>query len=268
LCAFIGLLVLRTLGVGHIIRNTDIIYYMEDALVDEHTYYIVDQVNNLPFNNNEVTLEDVEDFIKNEAVSNEIGSIVDGYANAFIMGNHDHHVTTDDIVEMARNLEPEFRDFFDHRMTDSDFDQLAMTLDDILDFDSLTVNGLMEDFDVDLSIPLILISPTLLWSVGILCLLLLATIYVIRKGNPADASLAVGIALTISGLIAFVGGVFVGANPGVLGETAERYYWYLEEPAHQVSQFGFAFAAVGALIIIISIMYSKVAQRGQRERRA
>jgi len=263
ICAFIGLSVLRSLGVGHVIRNTDILSILEDAAVGEHTYYIVDQVNGLHFNNNEVTLEDINDFIQSEAVSDEIGSIIDDYANAFILGNPDHHITTDDIVSIARNLEPELYEFFDHRMTDEDFEHLASTMDDILDFDSLNVSGLMEDLDVDLSVPLILISPMLIWSVGILCVLLLAAIFILRRGNPADAALAVGIPIAFSGLIIFVAGVYIGAYPEALGETAQRFARYLEDPAHLLSQQGFTYAAVGVTIIIISFMAGKVAQRGR-----
>ena len=264
LCVFIALIVLRSLGVGHVIRNTDILSYLEEASAGEHTYYIVDQINNLPFSNTEVTLWEVEQFVQNEAVTDEIGTILDGYANAFVMGNHDHHVTTGDIVKMARNLEPEFSEFFDHRMTESDYEQMANTLDDILDFNSLTVSGLMEDFDVDLSVPLVLISPALMWAVGTLCVLLLAAIFILRKDNLADASLATGIPLVASGLLTFIGGLYIGTHPEIFGDVLQRYSRFIDDPAHLLSQYGFLFAAVGILIIIISFMLRKVAQKDRR----
>jgi len=262
LCVFIGLLVLRTTGVGHFIRETNVYEIMVNASEgEESTHYIINQVNGLPFHNQDLNLDDLSLFLHRESVSDEIGVIVDGYANAFIMGNLDHHVTSDDIVQMARNLDDDLYEFFGHRMTEADMEHLASTLDDVLDFNSLTINGLTEDFGIDLSVPLVLISPLLLWSVGILCILLLAVIFIIRRGNPVNGAFAVGITLTISGLFAFTGGLFAGANPGAFGETVERYYRYLEYPAHLLSQYGFFFAAVGIITIIISFMVHKVSKR-------
>ena len=264
ICFFICLIVLRSTGVSHVIRHTDVYVVLSDMFEGDYTYYIVNQVNGLGFHDEEITLQDVAVFIRTESVADEIGTIVDGYAAALIAGNHDHHVTVDEIMQMTRNLEPEFQEFFNYQMTEDDREHLAMTLDDVLDFDSLTIETIMDDYDIDLTIPLILISPLLLWSVGILCLLLSATIFVIRRGSPADGALAVGIAFTISGLIAFVAGIVVGTNPGVLGETAERYFWYLEYPVHLISQYGFFFAAIGVVTIIISLMVKKVSQKNRR----
>jgi len=257
---FIFLLIIRTLGVGHVIRNTDITGILEGIVDEENTHYIINQINNLDFHDIQFELSDIEEFLQLDAVSNEIGNIVDGYATAFILGDHEHHITTDDIVNMAKNLEPEFSDFFNHQLTDSDIEHLAQTLDDIMDFNSMSIDILMEDFDVDLSIPMTLLSPVLIWFIGFLCLMFLGLIFIINKEIPAKASLCVGIPLTVSGLLAFVSGLFLEANPGVLGEAGLRFYRYIEAPVKLLESYGFAFTAVGIVIMIVSYMFLKASK--------
>jgi len=261
MCTFIALAIIRSLGVGHIIRNTDIVGIIEDATLGEHTYYIVDTINGLPFNDTEVTLHDIEDFLKREAVTDELDIIIDGYTMAFIMGNLAHHVTTDDIVNMARNLKPEFYDLFGHHLTEDDFEYLAMTLDDIMDFDSLSIDGIMQDFDVDLSIPMILMSPALIWLAGIFSVLVLALIFIQHRRNIAAASLAVGIPIALTGLMAFIAGLIIGARPEILGERALRFSRFIEDPVYLITQYGFVFMAVGVTILIIAFIFKSVAPR-------
>jgi len=263
LCFFIALMVLRSTGVAHIIRSTDVYGLLLSATDSEdYQYYIEHQINSLHFNEQELELFDVAVFIQRETVSNEIGGIVDEYATALVLGNLDHHVTTDDIIRVARNLEPDLNELFDHRMTDADYEHLAATLDDIMDFDSLSVSGLMEDLDMDLTIPFTIISPVLFWSVGGLCLLLLIIIFIIRKHNTAEASLAVGIPITISGLLAFLAGTLISAYPGVLCSAAQRFSNYLDRPVYLLTQYGFIFAAIGVLIIFVSFLF-RVTQKNQ-----
>jgi hypothetical protein len=59
ICFVIALLVVHSFGVGHIIRNIDVLGFLEDFSTDEYAYYIVDQLNGLPFNETEVTLYDM-----------------------------------------------------------------------------------------------------------------------------------------------------------------------------------------------------------------
>lgn len=262
LCFFIGLLVFRSTGVGHVIRSTNIYFLLEQATDEEHVYYIVNQVNGLHFHDQQIDLVDVSEFLQRESVSDEIGVIVDGYAVAFIMGNHDHHVTTEDIVQMARNLEPDFYELFDYKMTEADIEHLAQTLDDVLDFDTLSVGGIMEDFDVDLTVPLVLISPVLLWAVGLFCALLLFLIFFIRRKDLTEAFLAVGITLAAAGLLTFIGGLIAS----MLSESMTSPIFvfslslYLGPVSHLIMQNGFVFSAIGVLFIVVTLLY-RTAQR-------
>jgi len=261
LCAFMGLMVLRSAGVSNIIRNTDILYYLEDASFGEHEYYVVDQINTLPFSNTELSLSDIENFIKKETVSDSIGGILDDYALAFTMGNLDHHVTTDDIVNVARDLDEEISELFGHDMTEDDFEFLAERLDDILDFSSLTIDGLMEDFDVDMSVPLVLLSPALRWLVGTLGVLLLLAIFFIRIGNIPAASLATGIPVLLSGAIVYGAGMFLDAATHTPDSMFQRFERFLQEPITMIMRYSLVFAIVGGLIVVVSFVVGKVLRK-------
>ncbi|MCL2663161.1 MAG: hypothetical protein FWE83_07505 [Oscillospiraceae bacterium] len=255
ICLFLVLLTLRSYGVGHIIRNTDILGYLEDFSTGEHAYYIVDQINGLPFSETEVTLYDIEEFLKNEHVTGEIERIVGGYATALMLGNLSHHITVEDIVIAARNLEPELHDFFDHRMTDDDFNSLAQTLDDILDLNSLTLEGIIEDFDMDMSpLPLILLSPVFLWVVGLLSGGFLLVMFLLYKNNIASAILSIGIPVTLSGLISFGAGTLVVSSLEPVDGEPSGFSRLLEDPVFLFTQLGLITAAAGVAVIIVSLV--------------
>jgi len=254
---FILLMVLHTAGVGNVIRNTDILYYLEDFAVDGHDYYIVDQFNNMPFNNNEISLVDIEDFIKQEAVTNGINSIVEGYAQAFALGNLEHHVTVDDVFDIASNLNEEISEFFNHQMTEDDLEYLAERLDDLLDFNSMTIDGIMEDFDMDMSVPLLLLSPALRWLIGTLCVFLSIAIFAVRKKNIPNAACATGIAPLAAGIISFAGGLYFDTISKSPESTFHRFESFLEEPITKIMQYGFIFTAIGLLIIIIAKTFER-----------
>jgi len=250
------LLVLRSFGVGHIIRNTDILGILEDFSTGEHAYYIIDQVNSLTFNETEITLYDIEEFIKRETVTDELERIVGGYATALMLGNFGHHITVDDVITSARNIEPELYDFFDHRMTEDDFYRLAHTLDDILDFDSLSLEGIMMDFDMEMSpLPLILLSPVFLWVVGLLSAGFLLMLFLLRKRNIAAAILSTGIPVALAGLISLAAGTLVGARLGDEGEgLIGGLSRFLEDPIHLYTQLGLITVAIGVTIVIVSLV--------------
>jgi len=221
--------------------------------------YIVDRINELPFNEANVDIADIEEFIKSDAVSDGIGSIVDDYARAFAAGDLDHHLTTADIVGMARNLEPEFRDLFDHELTDEHYEQFARTVDDIVDLRELSVGNILEELDIDPTIPHMFLSPYLLWGVGILSALLLLFIFLRRRRNIADALLATGVPVVLSGLLSFGAGLFIGSFPESLGPSFFSMARFLGGPAHLIMQYGLGFAAVGGALVLVSFVVRSIA---------
>jgi len=260
LCIFIVLLSLRAGNIASAIKHVDIAGMLYDT---EMAYYIENQLSSLHFHDREINIYDVEHFLKSEAVTNEISGVLEGYAGAFIAGNLSHHLSTDDILDIVRNLEPELVSLFDHRMTEEDYENFAMTLNDIVGFSSLSVGDLVDVVDVDLTVPFLLISPQLLWGIGVICGGLLFFIFFQRRRNIASALFATGIPIALSGLVTFIGGSIAGSPPESFGPTILSAARFLEDPAHQIMQHGFAFIALGLLLAIVSFVFKSVAPKAQ-----
>lgn len=261
MCSFIILMVIRSIGVGHIIRSINVVEIIEETNIGLHPSYIVDQINELYFVDVEVSLYDIEEFIRREAVANELDNIVNAYAMAFMFGNHDYYITVDEIVDIARRLEPELYESFGYRLAEEDLGLLTITLDDMIDFDVLSIEGIMEELNVDLTVPLVLISPVLIWVVGIVTTALLVFIFLLKRKTPISASLAVGIPITLAGLLTLITGLVIGFNPTILGDTSLQFVRLVERPIHLMTRYGLIFTAVGATILIVTYILKRVTQR-------
>jgi len=261
LCFLIVLAVLHSMSIAPIVQ--DVIQEIPIAgLIEDFDYnnefYVWYQVNGLSFNERRISYYDIEMFVKNETVSEEIGLVLDGYFRALAAGNLDHHITTDDVIGIAKNIRPELNEFFDHQMTDEDIERLAITMDDILDFNAMSIGGLLEDFDIELPVPRFLISTGLVFVVAVICLILLAIIVLLRRYNLPDGFTAAGIPVVLSGLIMFVSGLWLDAFSGSLSRSVHPLAVHLGDPAGYMMQYGFVFAGSGVLIIVISIMIGKL----------
>lgn len=255
---FIFLMVFSPANMNHIIHDFNIAGILTD--IDEE-FYILHQINMLPFNNAKIEYVDLEEFIKSDAVSHEIGAVVAGYARAIQQGDLDHHLSTEDLVGIVRNLEPELYELFDHRMTEEQYQQIAETIDDIVDFGGITAGDVINDVDFDLTIPALMFSSTLIWIVGIACVVLLVITFLIRRKNIVDAFLFVGIPIAVAGFISFALGLWIGTSPQLLGERIYLYLRFFISPLALLTQYGFVFAAAGVTIIAISFMFKSIAPR-------
>jgi len=199
-CAFTALQVLRLDNAAYIIRNTDISWFTEDPRVP---YYIEHQLSGLPFHETEISVADVEDFIKTRAVSRGISSVIDRYAGALAKGNYDYYLTTDEIFDISKSIEPELNDLFSHQMTDDDHERLARTMDDIVGFRGLSVGDILYDAgpDIERTIPFLAFSPYLLVIAGLLGVITLCIIFLHHSKKISGAFLYAGIAFTLSGLV-------------------------------------------------------------------
>jgi len=229
----------------------------------EQDYYIWYQLNGLPFNNAYILYDDIEDFIKADAVSEEIGGVLDAYIRAFTSGDMDYHITAEDVMGIAKNIRPELNGLFENQLTNKDIETLAMTLDDILDFSALSVGGVMDDFGIDMPVPHFLVSKVMLWIIGIICTGLLFLIAFLRRGYLPDAFLAAGIPVAAAGVIAFIAGIWLDALTDTLSTTVSSLAIHLDGPAYHMMQYGFVFAAAGVLVIAISLMVSSLSKKAQ-----
>jgi len=261
MCVFMSLLVVRTANVPHIIRETNFVEILEIVAVGEHSYYIVDQINALPFHNVHINLYDIDTFVRTEAVSNEIGALLGLYAAAFADGDLDYHITSHDVVDMTRNMDPELQWLFGHTMTDADRYALAERLDDIVDFSSLSVAGLMYDFDVGMTIPRALLSSSLLWAVGLISASFLLIIFLLHVRSIPDATLAIGLPIVFSGLIMFGIAMLIGFIPSLFGHTIQVILSFLDGPVQLITQYGLRFATVGIIIVVGSLILKLFTRR-------
>jgi len=237
-----------------IIRDADITEVLEDT---EIAYYIINQFNSLPFNETEVDLYDLQEFLKTEAVSNEIGNVFSLYTRALGTNDLEFHLTRNDVLRIVQNLEPEFHDLFDHQMTETDSRILTRTLDDILDFDGMTVSGLMYDVGLDIFVPRLLFSPLLLWGVAILILVTICIIFLVNSKALPKAFLLIGIPIIISGFIYLITGVIFSTYPDMLSGTLHTLSRLTGAMMHLVIRCGIVLLAIGVTSIVVCLILKR-----------
>jgi len=231
-----------------IIRDIDIAEALEDT---ELAYYVINQLNALPFNDTEVDLSELQEFLKTEAVSNEIGNVFRLYTRALGTNDLEFHLTTDNIIDIVQNLEPEFNDLFNHRMTEADNIILARTLDDVLDFEGLTVSGIMYDVGIDTIVPRLLFSPYVMFGVIILIMLTLCSIFLLNLKTIPNAFLQSGITVTLSGFVYLITGVIFSTYPDLLSGPLHTLSGLVGGMMHLVIRTGIVLLAVGVISIVV-----------------
>jgi len=209
----------------------------------------------------ELDIADVERLLVSAGVAREVGRIFDDYARELARGNIDHHVTSADIVRMARNLEPEISNIVGRNLTETDFIILQQTLDDNIYFEEFTIAFFLYDMDLEPVIPFIHFAAYLIWISFFLCAFLLVIIYVHHRRNTAAALRAVSVPIIMAGLIFFIVGVLFSVSPQLFGYTLYDMSHYLGGVAHLIRLYGFAFIAFGILLIAISIAVTVMKNR-------
>ena len=257
-CIFTILLVLRIGNVANVIRNTEI---SEILFETELSYYILYQINSLPFNDVWLELSDVEDFIRSDAVSDEIGNVAGAYVDAIVKGDLDYYLTVDDIIIIVQNLEPELNHLFDHQMTQADYEHLAVILDDIVDFEGNSVGYIVKDVGVDMKLLRLAVSPFLLWGAGILCAITVLFTFLLHWGRIPDAFLFTGVPIMLSGLVYFAAGMIFVFYPHLLGDTLSRLLRYAVGLALLIVWHGVAFSVAGILTVVAGRVLLRVKGR-------
>jgi len=266
LCILVLLSVLHSTNIAPIV--SDILDDVSIASIIEdfdynNEFYVWYQVNGLRFNERRISYYELELFFKNDAVSKEIGNVVNDYVRALAAGNMDFHMTAGDAERALLNIKPELGELFNHQMTNEDIESLAKTMDDIIDFNSLSIRGMMEEFDVELPVPRFLISTGLIWVIGIICIIILGIIVFLRRDNLPGGFIAAATPVVLSGVIMFIFGLFLDAFSESLSRTVHRMAIHLGDPAGHMIQFGFVFAGSGVLVIVVSMMIRKYRSPGR-----
>ena len=286
LCILFVLLLLRAVNIPTVIRNTDItavleetglsgeiMNYIEDIVhmeseAGQHNEYIGEYINeyaeyydeyadtgayaDVIDNYQDIKIADVENFLSSAAVAREVGGIVNDYAREFTQGNLDYHMTSGDIMNAVRNLEPELDELIGRRLTEAEYAHIEKTLNDNIEFRNMSVGVLLNEMDIEPAIPFIQFSAYLVWAALLLSAFLLIIIYVHHRQNASAALRAVSVPIIISGTIFLLAGALFSIYPELYGYTVYDMAIYLGGVAHVVRLYGLAFIAVGVIFILIS----------------
>ena len=260
-CIFAILLILRVGNAAVIVKHTDLYWIIHET---EISHYLLFQLNGLHFHDTEIDLMDVDEFIKIDAVSREIGGVVDGYARAFLAGDLDYYLTTDEIYIISTNLEPELNSLFNYHMTDTDHKHFAQTLDDIMNFRALTVGGIIEDVGIENAITYFRIYTYLVWVVGLFWAVIIFLIFYRQKKKIADAFLLVGIPVALTGLIFLAVWLLFDIFPWIFNNFT--LYFLARSAGGLLYLFmwhGFAFVAVGVLSIAAYFVLPRLSMKNK-----
>jgi len=251
---FILLLAVRTITAASVIQNTDIAWVLEETGVSNQ---IVDQINDLPFVETNIDVRDVDEFIRNDVVSREISRVMGGYLDALAQGNLDHHITQDDILRIARNVEPELNEMFGHEMTEVDHERLSRALDEAVDLGSLSIGNFVEEagIDIDLAIPQLAVSLNVLILVGALCIVTFLLMVLHHRRLISDSLSNAGFPMILSGLLCFVNGFILQSYAQMFGPTFYRISSaILGGPISLIMTYGLYAAGLGIVLIITRLI--------------
>jgi len=244
----IALLILRPGNASGVIKNTDISGILKDTDI---AYYMEHQLNGLPFNETQIDLYDIEDFIKTDAVTNEIVGVINRYSRALTNRNLDYFLTAYEIFEISSNLGPEFYDLFGHHMTETDYRLFAAVLDDILDFGGLSAGDIIDELNIGTVIPYLILTSYLLWGVILLFAAAIIVIYLRNREMYSNVFLIAGIPVLLSGLIYLTSGILLGSFPEVLGGRLYSYARVAAGAVNIIITLSIIFTALGVLSIVV-----------------
>jgi len=250
-CVFLLLLAVRSISTARVIQDTDIAWVLEETGVSNE---IVDQINRLPFVEDRVDIRDVDAFIRNDVVSREISRALGGYLAAFAEGDLSHHITQGEVLYIVRNLEPELNNMFGHQMTEADHERLSRALDDAVDFRRLSIGNLMDEADVDLTIPQFAASGNLLILVGILCIVTLLLMVLHHRRTLSDVLKNAGVPIMLAGLVCFLLGFVISSYTQMFGALFHRISSLLSAPIGLFITYSLYAAGIGAALVIVHMV--------------
>lgn len=194
----------------------------------------------------------IEEFIRRDNVSGEISEIVGGFLYAFSRGDLDHHITSDDLVAMARQLAPDIESQFGYAMTEQHFTIIQDTLDDI-NMDMLSVARVYEETDLNPNVVSAVFSIYPLLITGTLSVIALLFIFIINIRRISRAVSAVGFTFIFAGIIFFPLGLILLMSPQVLGDVFYIAARLFGGPATFLALFGVAYLVVGIVMAIAGV---------------
>jgi hypothetical protein len=150
-------------------------------------------------------------------------------------------------------------------MTQADREHFARTLDDIMDFRGWSVDGIIEEFELEDIVPYLRISIYLMLAAGLLCIITAILMFIHFKKSFAATLLYTGIPITLTGLIFLITWAIFGIDPYIFGTTLHNISIYTAGLVYLIKCHGIVITAVGLVIIIIFIILNRKEIKSKRK---
>ena len=250
ICTFLLLAVIRPSNIEAFIENTDIAWVLEETGVQNQ---INEALTNFPAHtaDTHVRASEIEAFLQSENVTGEMATVFSGFVYAFVEGNLDHHVTSGEIVAIARNLEPEIQNHFGYTMTEEDFRILQTTLDHV-DLETLSVGRIIEETDINPNLMSTAFSIYPMLITGTLSILSLLSIFAVNGRNIPKALRVTGVTLLLPGLLFVPLGLMFLASPGVFSGGMYVAARAIGGPVTLLVQYGLICGIIGIGLVVAS----------------
>ena len=255
-CALIALVSIRPDNFTRIIEKVDVTQVLEEAGLDD---VIVSEINNSSHISENISTNDLDDFLKRETVSTEIGMMAAKYAKAIAEGDLSYYIKPQDIKDFLKAVEPDIREQFNYSLTGEDYDEIVGVVEEHIDLQDYQVDKVLEDTEVDTTLPSVVFSAYPLIITGILCILLVFDIFMLHRKKIRTAFITGGIPAILAGLVYIAAGVLFGPYHGLPGNavlnSVKRYTGGI---ADLLLSYGLVCLASGVLAIVVFFIIAGV----------
>ena len=213
---FIALTVVRPGNIPNILVGSDITRILEETGLSEE---IINGINDSKLSGINVDIDSLKDFIRRKNVANEVGNVAERYVSAVTDGDFDYYLTSREIVSFLRAIASDIRDEFDYRLTSDDYDYIANSLTTDVNLKDYRVGVLLDDADIDVTIPYLLLSVYPFLIICFICVLLVFNIFLLYRNRVRTAFSIASIPFILSGLLCLITGLLIGPFSGLFSGT-------------------------------------------------
>jgi len=259
ICAFVALLAARPSNIPELIQGTDVVWIMEEIGLDD---IILQQVNDTFINDLSIDIYDIEQFLKRSNVADELGKAADGYIKALTEGNTGYYLSSREIVSFLKAVAPDIRDQFDYKLTDDDFDLIIESLEEQVDLKEFRVEKILQDVNIDITVPGVVFSVYPLIVTGILCALVLFDIFLLHRRRVEKGFLTAGVPVILAGMTYIAAGMLFGFFSNLLSSTALFMITRLAGGiAYMIFIYGLVCFSAGFLFLILYVIIGSIKRK-------
>jgi len=218
--ATIVLAVVRPASAAVVMANANVTQALEDTSFGKA---VIEGLNESELISVDVDANIVNDFLNRENVSDELGKVAEGYAQAFAGGDYDYYLSTGEIAEVIKAIEPDIVEEFGADFSDVDYDVIAENVNEYVDFSGLSIGKAMDATGLDPVLPYVLFSDYPLMVASLLGALSIFDIFLLHRKRIRTAFPAAGVPVALSGVVCCLAGLLLGPYSSVFGGGAVSY---------------------------------------------